>query len=379
MELSRLLIDLKKSIHELLSSYCVVNGELMPFEEIYNMGYNEFSIRFKNNMPMKLYRYYPNKELNVGGKTINYSHQALLNNTVFLQTPTEFDDVYDSEISIDYQEYEHIRLIEYCNRCGINVDKKLNSQEIGNILAKKLWEYFIKNKTLNGIFIKEPSNEIEKLANQIFVSNVTIELCSTDDFGLALSKAINKEYIDYVNELKSIFRIACFTTTPYSQLMWATYADYHKGFCLEYTVQPNENLYKEIFLNLFPVIYCKIRPNITAKLVESKDNEITESWMWDIYYHGVLRKSIDWAFQNEWRLLRPKNRENDGGYNIKFFPITKVYLGNRMSVDKRREIIDICNKKNIPYTGMKRNPAVFEMEECSIRCEDCSSYNNSSI
>ena len=34
-----------------------------------------------------------------------------------------------------------------------------------------------------------------------------------------------------------------------------------------------------------------------------------------------------------------KNKK-EADYNVKFFPITKVFLGNRMSSDKRKEIID---------------------------------------
>lgn len=101
---------------------------------------------------------------------------------------------------------------------------------------------------------------------------------------------------------------------------------------------------------------------------------MTKEVLWDIYSHGALRKSIDWAFQDEWRLLLPMSSKNAEDYNVKFFPITKVYLGNRMTPENREEIIGICNKKQIPYVGVKRNPAVFEMQDCEIKCEDCFRY-----
>ena len=41
-------------------------------------------------------------------------------------------------------------------------------------------------------------------------------------------------------------------------------------------------------------------------------------------------------------------------FDVKFYPISKVYLGNRMSAIRRREIIDFCHKKGIPYVGVKR-------------------------
>jgi len=48
-----------------------------------------------------------------------------------------------------------------------------------------------------------------------------------------------------------------------------------------------------------------------------------------------------------------------------------------MVAEEREKIIDICNKKNIPYIGVKRNPEVFEMQDCEIKCEDCPQYKNS--
>ena len=47
-----------------------------------------------------------------------------------------------------------------------------------------------------------------------------------------------------------------------------------------------------------------------------------------------------------------------------------------MSSIKRKEIIDICNEKNIPYIGVTRNLNVFEMEDCTVKCEDCFTYKN---
>lgn len=121
MNIFNLIASIQQITPELASSYCIINGAIMNLDEIQNMGYDEFSLRSKINMPLRLYRYYPNTKFQdkETGKKVNYSIQSLENNTVFLQTPTEYDDVYDFDINIDYPEYEHLRLIEYCRRCGI--------------------------------------------------------------------------------------------------------------------------------------------------------------------------------------------------------------------------------------------------------------------
>lgn len=378
MNIPNLIADFQQNALEFATSYCIVNGAIMSLKEIQEMGYDEFALRSKINMPLRLYRYYPNtvRQEEITGKNVNYSIQALENNTVFLQTPTEFDDVYDSDIYIEYSEYEHLRLIEYCHRCGLSVDVNQSTQEIGDVLITNLYEYYIKNGNLDNIFTKIPDSEIEKLANKRFVLMFNKGLELTNDFGKVVSYVLQNEHQDYVSKLKQIFRTTCFATTPYSQLMWGgAYANCHKGFCVEYTVLPQDEEYKSIFYNLFPMIYCKVRPNMTSRLANVQDKEMTKEILWDLYFHGVLRKSMDWAFQNEWRLILPFQK-NDNDYNMPFFPITKVYLGNRMDKEERKRIIDICNKKGISYVGVKRNPYIFEMYDCELKCEDCIQCQN---
>lgn len=380
MDISNLISNVGHIATELAESYCIINGTIVSLSEIQNIGCEEFFLRSSKKMPPRFYRYYPNtdSEDKENSQIVNRSLQALKNNTVFLQTPTQFDDVYDSDININYLEYEHLRLVQYCNKCGIDTDTKWSTSEINNVLIQTLWTYYNTNGNLDNVFLRTTDSEIEHLLNQIFLKNILIELAVSRDFGIAVSKAIQDEYDHYISRLKATFRTSCFTTSPYSQLMWATYANYHKGFCVEYTVFPNHERYKEIYYNLFPMIYCKVRPNVTSRLLDAIDKELTQETMWEIYFHGALRKSIDWAFQNEWRLLLPLNSKNTSNFNLEFFPITKVYLGNRMAHQKRKEIIDICNDKHIEYVGVKRNPSIFAMQDCEIKCESCPQYLHSS-
>lgn len=73
----------------------------------------------------------------------------------------------------------------------------------------------------------------------------------------------------------------------------------------------------------------------------------------------------------------PFKKKNYNDYNVEFFPITKVYLGNRMERERRREIMDFCNDSNIPYVGVMKNSDVYEMQECSLKCEEYFKYKSS--
>jgi hypothetical protein len=377
MDVSNILYNVKQLGPEFLNSYCIINRKFFKLEDLEKMGCNEFAAQSKATMPTYLYRYFPDVEKfdTNSQKNINYSIQALKNNTVFLQSPTEFDDVYDSDIAISFPEYEHLSLIDYCHRCGIEVDEDEDVQTLGNKLTEKLYEFFIASKPIKDAFIFSESKE-EKLANELLELRIANHMIKTHDFGVSVSNALLDEYNEYNSKLKRIFRTVCFTTTPYSQLMWGgMYANCHKGFCIEYRIIPDDEKYKDVFYNLYPLIYCKRRPNMTRRLVEAKDKPFTIETLWDLYSHGVLRKSIDWAFQDEWRLVLPRNFYGDNS-NVEFFPISKVYLGNRMSPERRKEIINICHEKNIPYVGVKRSENIFEMKDCEVLCEDCPNYKN---
>lgn len=382
MDISLLIQKLQTSAPQIAESYCIVNGSLMNLDEVQNMGYEEFSLQSKMNMPLKLYKYFPNKPTELVDKKTkkvkieNYSLQALKNNTVFMQSPSLFDDVYDSDVSLNYGEYEKINLLEYCKRCELNVNESMSRQELGDTLLQAICETYNSTGEFNSIFKRKPVSKIEEVSNQCFIMKLEDEFFKDTNWSTLISRVIFSNFKDYSHNLQNTFRATCFATTPYSQLMWGgSYADNHRGFCLEYTVLPNDSQYQKIFYNLFPMIYCKVRPNMTERLAKFENKELTTEALWDIYFHGALRKSVDWAFQNEWRLLLPMRvNQSKKDYCIPFFPITKVFLGNRMPKTARKEIIEICHEKDIPYVGVTRNPNIFEMQECSIKCEDCPDY-----
>ena len=391
MDLNILFNTLQTAAPEVLASYCFVNGTLMSLDEVQRMGYKEFSLRSKIKMPSKLYKYFPNKHTDIKDpktqapiidestqkvKQVNYSLQALRNNTVFMQSPSLFDDIYDSDISLNYEEYEKLRLIEYCARCGRNVTESMSTQEIGDIFIQAIAQSFNITRNFNSLFSRTPTTETEELSNKYFILRLKQSLLNNIDLGQAISKVINSDFQELSNILQNTFRATCFTTTPYSQLMWGgAYADCHRGFCVEYTIFPNDSRYENIFFNLFPMIYCKTRPNMTERLMKFREGNLTDDRLWDIYFHGALRKSIDWAFQNEWRLLLPLHHDGiTDDFNVPFFPITKVFLGNRMSQEDRKEIIEICHSRNIPYIGVTRKPNIFEMQDCPVLCENCPNF-----
>lgn len=383
-----------QSIYELLNyfrqnnadftnNFCIVNGEPIPIQSIETMGIDEFAKRSKTYMPKKLYKYFPNKSQFVTDpethkrKRVNYSHKALQSNEVYLNSPSNFDDVYDSNIFVDWEKYLLARLCYYGSLCGI---ESVDNNDISNmlyVLATEMFNALQNEKDIVKAFKCHYASEGAKLAVENFALSVLTETTNGVVWQDAIVRTIRNEYQRLCGLTQETFRISCFATTPFSQLMWGgSYADCHRGFCIEYDVLPEAPQYAEIYQNIFPVVYSKTRSEITNELLHWQDANITDRSLWHIYFNGLLRKSFDWAYQNEWRLLQPTKAEIKG-FSVPFFPISKVYLGNRMSRKERAKIIKICKEQNIPYVGVRRADDRFEMCECPIKCEDCPQYTGS--
>ena len=374
VDVQDIISSVNKLTSELSEKFCIISGNIEPLEKIEQMGYEEFSLMAKEKMPLKLYKYFPNKWEEQNNSTVNYSLIALENNTVYLQSPNLFDDIYDSSMHIEWNEFVYFRLQEYCRRCGCALNSKAKIEDMVYLLSSVLLVYYDSKRDICDAFNGE--SVLERLSNQVFAKTILWFLNKTKDWGTAIINSLQEEYSEYVEKLQQIFRVTCFATTPFSQLMWGgSYADCHRGFCIEYTIKATTDDLTRLYLNFFPMIYCSVRPNITKEMIKVKDIEISEETLWNIYFHGALRKSIDWAYQDEWRLLLPFNK-TISDFNVPFFPISKVYLGNRMDRKNREIIIDICKRKRIPYIGVMKDNDKFRMKECNILCEECSKFKS---
>lgn len=74
-------------------------------EQIANLTQSElFNINI-HCMRESLFKYFPNSIKKVNGIERNFSLEALKNNTVFLSSPSDFDDPYDCNIYVDGKEF----------------------------------------------------------------------------------------------------------------------------------------------------------------------------------------------------------------------------------------------------------------------------------
>lgn len=111
-------------------------------------------------------------------------------------------------------------------------------------------------------------------------------------FANVVTPLINKQIYKTVNGNLGAF---CLTEKPDDLLMWAHYADHHRGTVLEFDPQHeffNRRLNpQDDFRHFRKVVYTRDRPNIF----------LTDSNAVDFFYF----KSKEWEYEQEWRLIVP--------------------------------------------------------------------------
>lgn len=355
-----------------MSEY-IINKKSYSEAEISALSRTDFSLRYlQEEKPLKLYKYFPNTEKD--GR--NYSIEALKNNTVHLQNPLLFDDPYDSTLFIESDVFALSRIKYYANLCNIKIDFDWDYSKIFYELALFLHNYIDSGNELEKLFLNEYDdyNQVH-LRQRRFLLTLQNNLIKYKDhkyvWQIAINEVINSDFIeakDFINK----FRVSCFSTSPYSMLMWSHYANSHKGFCVEYEIPNFDKDNPDLFINLFPVIYSDQRTNVLPYCMAALENkDLTDETLWSMYKYGLLTKSMDWQSQDEWRLISyDKMLAQDNEYNCRFFDIKKVYLGAKMPKAERLKIIDICKDK-IPYVGVLPSMDKFLMIDCLGKCEEC--------
>ena len=354
-----------------MSDY-IINKKRCTEAELDSISREDFCLRYiQNEKPLKLYKYFPNTIKD----NRNYSIEALENNTAHLQNPLEFDDPYDSTLYIEYNAFLLERIVYYANLCKIKINPKWDYFKILNELAECFCNHLNSGKNLESLFLNEfDINNSVHLRHQQFLlilQQNLVEYSELNNVRQLISEALHNEFIKAKEFIKR-FRVCCFTTSPYSMLMWSHYANLHKGFCIEYEIPNYSNENAHLFHNLYPVIYSEQRKSVLPYCLNALTNkDVTDYALWGMYKYGLLTKSMDWKYQDEWRLVSYDTMlSQDEEYNCRFFDIKKVYLGSKMDKAERLKIIKSCKDK-IPCVGVMPDPNKFEMVDCPNKCEKC--------
>lgn len=156
--------------------------------------------------------------------------------------------------------------------------------------------------------------------------------------------SIGKKILEELGMKRNRLFTACFSETKSSILMWAHYANAHKGFCIGYEFK---DLFNKFDINILPITYSDDFLKI--------DSFDTFHDHHKIFIKACKTKSKEWSYEKEWRLLGEYriNEPYQQGMIIKVPRPTCIYLGVNIDNTLKCRLINICKEKEIKIFQMK--------------------------
>lgn len=284
-------------------------------------------------MPDKLFRYRNCSEMSV---------EAFENDKVYALTADMFNDPYDMLLRFD-----------------IEAVKNMFNSLLSNESFYRLKDVLGKGKTLPDIVKQNFDQE-----NISQIKNIVLSITNDSEIDSFVSNRRNEvmDMVDLYFPLLATFvnkrtaTISCFSETIKSVTMWSHYADYHKGFVLEYDLRPTlSNGIPNV--GIYPVIY------------DDKRYDGTQYILWEFlrmlgvklpnpdtlsYIKCALHKSSQWEYEKEWRLIDSNLRDNIISENKTWVSLkpTAIYYGTNISSDNKNRLHSIAQGKNLKEYNM---------------------------
>lgn len=303
----------------------------------------------KANIPSKLFRYRSCNELNI---------DSFDKDTIWAVNPSKFNDPYDSLFFADRNIlYEKIR----------------DSYSIK--FRQDLCLYYEEHKSLPDIFQKIFGDELVKVLERKLSQITFSEIKDVEETPPSFDQ-FSKVVDEVQNSLRNTTKITCLSERIDNSLMWAHYADYHKGFALEYDFSNNQakckcdncdikaqaNCSQRQFVKLYPVIYSDKQYNATYfvdwyiayRIAHSLGAEFSYPKPDSLYTEKIyLNKSNIWAYECEWRLICDcRNNLGTDSMMLENHKPTAIYYGAQISSINKKILMKLCENKEIKQYEM---------------------------
>lgn len=157
---------------------------------------------------------------------------------------------------------------------------------------------------------------------------------------------------------------------PCNELLWAHYANSHKGFCIEYDLDKLDACITDGIEYRIDVVYQENKPTISPD--EPTDKKIKKAFS---------TKSLAWVYENEFRLIF----SSSGVKKIAFEAIRAIYFGLNMPLAERNAIVNGLKDKGIEFYQIERvgkdyklsaNKLLFDYSHEIVRVEKLPTVTN---
>ncbi|MBD5153055.1 MAG: DUF2971 domain-containing protein [Oscillibacter sp.] len=251
--------------------------------------------------PASLYKYYSDKPVNL---------DAVRNNKMWYSAPCNFNDVFDCDIAIDEQ-------------AVFNSALKLFPDKRGMRAGSPMWK------------------------------NLRLEV----------NRAL-KLLRDQFDALRNTTGVSCFSESDDSLLMWAHYANNHRGICVEYDLL---EVSAKLGFSAVPVIYSDDRTCFNFLNLQTIEKDSL-----GIFIQSLTSKSPEWDYEKEWRIVRDQEacgeNWNDGkkGALLEMICPSSVILGCAAQPEFEKEVKEYCNSNKINLYQMEKDKGKYQLNRKPI-------------
>lgn len=177
--------------------------------------------------------------------------------------------------------------------------------------------------------------------------------------------------LDCPKKMRGRIRVGCLSERCDSAPMWAHYADWGRGICVQYEVSTQigapikgSDFGRDLTLSILPVLYSDERYDATHLVQEAAQMEMAARTgvlqELDMSHFDCLTsyklaafKSNEWAYEKEWRVFVLSFTPNDPPrVSIPVYNVTGVILGHAISLEKTalvmRMVEDLIRARQMP-------------------------------
>lgn len=310
------------------------------------------------HIPEHLFKFFPFNHNSI---------KCLERNAVFMNNPQNFNDPFDCVLCANEKEFVKKNLVEHLNKTNAIGRGVLNKDEFDQLENSDCTEY----KNYDYIYGKFDS----VVSHLCYDADLNILKKGNDEIRGVMYES-RKRYMDALEKLReSTVRISSFANINEFKMLtfmelWAHYAQNHEGFCVEYDLSKplDEIKNNEMLLGgLLPCDYSTKQILLSKRKIYKYTENIPFTVCEKIEFNksimlSFLKKSSSWRYENEWRLVLPKDVCDIYDNMIPFFPIKSIYLGCKMAIDNREFLYLLSKRKGINIYNMNMHEYRFELQ-----------------
>lgn len=173
-------------------------------------------------------------------------------------------------------------------------------------------------------------------------------------FNKKLDQSASDEVVNALNnviERRKVIGIYSLSQTYNHELLWAHYANSHKGFCIEYDLNALLITNKMDKIYSFPIKYSNKIPQVEISDMSGKGG-------FPIIQKLAGTKSKSWSYEEEFRLIT----DQSGSFQYNHNAITAIYFGLRMKQDKRDRIMSELAGRGISFYQIIQIEGTYKFE-----------------